>query len=101
MSKRYRSFNEFYPFYLSQHQHPISTGLHYLGNILVILLILFIFYSGRGSLVLILPIVGYGPAWLGHFFFEKNKPATFQYPVDSLMGDWRMFFDAIRQKFMQ
>ena len=45
-----------------------------------------------------MPLVGYGFAWVGHFFFEKNRPATFQYPLWSLMGDWRMFFETVTGK---
>lgn len=84
MEQKYKSFAEFYPFYLSQHSDPVCRGLHYLGSILVLLLLLFSLLSGQFVWLLALPVVGYGFAWIGHFGFEHNKPATFQYPVYSL-----------------
>ena len=95
----FRSFEEFYPFYLSQHQNKTNTRLHVIGTTLVILqllrLILVSFTLGQ---FLMAPLIGYGFAWVGHFFFEKNRPATFQYPLWSLMGDWRMFWETVTGK---
>ncbi len=90
MEQKYKSFAEFYPFYLSQHSDPVCRGLHYLGSTLVLLILLFSLVSGQFVWLLALPVVGYGFAWIGHFGFEHNKPATFQYPVYSLMADWVM-----------
>ncbi|BCV41711.1 hypothetical protein AYI74_02675 [Shewanella algae] len=90
MEQKYNSFAEFYPFYLSQHSDPVCRGLHYLGSTLVLLILLFSLLSGQFVWLLALPVVGYGFAWIGHFGFEHNKPATFQYPVYSLMADWVM-----------
>ncbi|KAG0246983.1 hypothetical protein BGX31_000013 [Mortierella sp. GBA43] len=70
----YKSFEEFYPYYLSEHCNPINRRLH---------------------------LFGYGLAWIGHFVFEKNKPATFKHPIYSFMGDWKMWFEVAsgRRKF--
>jgi len=89
---RYRSFSAFYPFYLQEHVNPTSRRLHVVGTGLVILsLIVGIALDWR--LLVLAPLLGYGFAWVGHFFFEKNRPATFRHPVYSLMGDWVMFKD--------
>lgn len=95
--KVYTNFNKFYPFYLSEHQHPICRGLHFIGTSIVISLVLYsiIFQS---FVWLLTPIIGYGFAWIGHFFFEKNKPATFTYPIYSFMGDWVMFWHILKGK---
>lgn len=95
MSKKYHSFAEFYPFYLSQHSNNICRRLHFVGSCLIIALILYVAVSGEYSLLWFIPVIGYGFAWLGHFIFEKNKPATFTYPVYSLIGDWVMFKDML------
>ena len=95
MIKEYKIFSEFYPFYLSQHQNKICRRLHFIGSIIVILLVFYVALSGDVSLLLLLPLIGYGFAWSGHFLFEKNKPATFIYPAYSLVGDWVMFKDIL------
>ncbi|MBO2676002.1 DUF962 domain-containing protein [Shewanella algae] len=98
MEQKYKSFAEFYPFYLSQHSDPVCRGLHYLGSTLVLLILLFSLVSGQFVWLLALPVVGYGFAWIGHFGFEHNKPATFQYPVYSLMADWVMLAQFVSGK---
>lgn len=97
-SKIYHSFKEFYPFYLGEHQNPISRRLHFIGTGSVILTILFIISWQAWIYLLLLPVLGYSFAWIGHFFFEKNKPATFQYPLYSLLGDFVMFKDILTGK---
>ena len=94
MAQDYRTFRDFYPFYLSQHLDRRSRALHYLGTSLAVAAILCAVATGRWWLVLAAPFLGYGFAWAGHFFFEKNKPATFTYPVYSLTGDFVMLFEA-------
>ena len=91
----YRSFAEFYPFYLSQHANVVCRRLHFTGTLLVLVLLTFSLLTGNFIWLLALPVVGYGFAWLGHFAFEKNKPATFTYPIYSLRGDWVMFFQML------
>ncbi|MQR01678.1 Mpo1-like protein [Glaciimonas soli] len=89
--RKYTSFTEFYPFYLSQHSNRMCRRLHFIGSTLT-LLSLIAWISGSGNLWLFAALVsGYGCAWIGHFVFEKNRPATFKQPVFSLMGDWVMY----------
>lgn len=93
--REFRSFAEFYPFYLSEHSNDTSRRLHYCGSLLVLVLLACAVFSTNGWLLLALPVAGYGFAWVGHFFFEKNRPATFKYPLYSFMGDWVMLRDAL------
>ena len=92
--ERYRSFAAFYPFYLTEHVNPVSRRLHVIGASLVIVcLALGALRDGRFFIAA--PLVGYGFAWIGHFVFEKNRPATFKYPLYSLMGDFRLWFEVV------
>lgn len=93
--KQFQSFAEFYPFYLSEHQNDISRRLHYCGSLLILVVLAAILISGNAWWLLVLPLIGYGFAWVGHFFFEKNKPATFKYPLYSFIGDWVMLKDML------
>ena len=95
MSKKYASFNEFYPFYLAEHANINCRRLHFIGSWIVIGLLLAAILKSDPKLLWFIPLVGYGFAWTGHFFFEKNRPATFKYPIFSLMGDWVMWKDII------
>ncbi|OUR94927.1 hypothetical protein A9Q81_14270 [Gammaproteobacteria bacterium 42_54_T18] len=91
--KRFQSFSEFYPYYLNEHSDATCRTLHYIGSLLVLSVLFWAVVTGIWSLLITLPIIGYGFAWVGHFGFEHNKPATFQYPFYSLMGDWVMLKD--------
>lgn len=91
---RFKSFSEFYPYYLKEHAQLSCRVMHYLGSSLVLLVVILAVAKGLYGGLLLLPIIGYGFAWFGHFVFEKNKPATFKYPLYSLMGDWVMYKDA-------
>jgi len=91
----FKRFNEFYPYYLNEHRDLICRRLHFVGSALVLLVLAFAIFAKRPMLLLLIPVIGYGFAWIGHFFFEKNRPATFQYPVYSLIGDWVMFKDIL------
>ena len=95
---KFNSFKEFYPFYLSEHSKSITKLLHLLGSIGVIIIIFFSFYNNNFKLLYYTPFFGYGFAWTGHFFFEKNKPATFKFPLYSFIGDWVMLIDILRGK---
>ena len=95
MTKQYQSFKSFYPFYLSQHKNITCRRLHFLGSSLVLFTLSYSIISQDFIYLWLLPIIGYGFAWLGHFIFEKNKPATFSYPLYSLMGDWVMYKDIL------
>lgn len=94
----FKSFAEFYPYYLSEHADRTCRRLHFIGTTLVLLIMIATITTGNLLLLWSLPIVGYGFAWVGHFFFEKNKPATFQYPFYSLMGDFVMYRDMLARK---
>ena len=88
--ERLRSYEEFWPYYVAQHRHPTTQRLHFVGTALVLAcLVAAVFVSPWWLLAA--PLAGYSLAWTGHFFFEKNRPATFTYPWWSLRGDFRMF----------
>ena len=93
MDKQYKSFRIFYSFYLSEHMNPVCRGLHFIGTLGVILIIIISFF--KTNVIFFAPLCGYGFAWIGHFFFEKNRPATFTYPLYSFIGDWVMFKDIL------
>lgn len=88
--QRINSFKEFYPFYLAEHSDPVCRGLHYIGSMLVIAVLIYSVMTAQYSLLWALPVIGYGFAWVGHFFYEHNKPATFKYPFYSFASDWVM-----------
>ncbi|MFD2176351.1 DUF962 domain-containing protein [Veronia pacifica] len=96
--KAYKTFAEFYPFYLSQHENTACRRLHFIGSTLILLVLAYVVITSQYLLLLTLPLLGYGFAWIGHFFFEKNRPATFTYPVYSFLGDWVMFKDILTGK---
>lgn len=98
MEKKYQSLKEFYPYYLTEHQHPTSRILHFIGTGLVLVLLVAAVSLGKYIWLFGIPVIGYGFAWVGHFFFEKNKPATFTYPLYSLASDFLLFFDLLRGK---
>ncbi|TZF90030.1 DUF962 domain-containing protein [Cognatilysobacter lacus] len=95
-TQSFASFREFYPYYLGEHRHPVSRRLHFAGSCGVLLLALAAIVLRDARWLIAAPICGYGFAWVGHFFFEKNRPATFRHPLYSLMGDWMMFADVLR-----
>jgi hypothetical protein len=98
MSQRYQSFREFYPFYLSEHANQTCRRLHFVGTMLVIAFLATAILSRNAWWLLGALVAGYGFAWIGHFFFEHNRPATFTYPVYSFIGDWVMFKDLLTGK---
>jgi hypothetical protein len=93
--KKYKTLKEFYPFYLSEHRNTISRNLHFTGTLLLILILIYALITQKWMLLWLIPVVGYGFAWVGHAFFEKNKPATFTYPLFSLASDFIMFWDIL------
>ena len=95
MSQRFPNFREFYPFYLSEHSNRISRRLHFIGSCGVLLLLGAGIATRNGWWLGGALVCGYGFAWIGHFFFEKNRPATFQHPLYSFIGDWAMFKDIL------
>lgn len=87
------TFKAFYPYYLSEHLHPVCRGLHYIGSLSVVAVAIYALLTSQYLYLLLLPFLGYGFAWVGHFFIEKNRPATFDYPMYSLAADWVMLKD--------
>jgi hypothetical protein len=94
---RYRTFAAFYPFYLTEHVNRTSRRLHVIGTTLVIAAVILGFLVDWRFFVAA-PLLGYGFAWVGHFMFEKNQPASFKQPLYSFMGDWKMFWQILSGK---
>lgn len=92
-AKRYSTFAEFYPFYLSEHSNRTCRRLHFVGTSLGLAFALHAFSTLNFWWLLGALVCGYAFAWVGHFFFEHNRPATFQYPFYSFAGDWVMWKD--------
>ena len=90
--RRYNSFTEFWPHYVAEHSKPRTRLLHLIGTSIALALAALFIAIGKWWLVPLALIPGYGAAWIGHFFIEKNKPATFQYPLWSFMGDYKMIW---------
>jgi len=94
--REFESFAAFYPYYLDEHRDRTCRRLHFVGSSLVLGCLLAAIVSGNAWWLLGMPLAGYGFAWVGHFGFEKNRPATFRHPLYSLMGDWVMYADILR-----
>lgn len=94
----FNSFKDVYPYYLSEHDNSICRGLHYFASYLVFSFSIGIIATNSWLLLWLLPLIGYGLARVGHFFFKKNKPVTFQFPLYSFMSDWVMLKDAVTGK---
>jgi hypothetical protein len=93
-----KTFFDFWPIYLVEHSQPATRWWHFGGTTAALLVILGAFVTSQPSLVLLAPLLGYGGAWLGHLLVEKNRPATFTWPLWSLMGDLKMFGLMVRGK---
>ncbi|MFK3969372.1 Mpo1-like protein [Pseudomonas sp. NPDC087358] len=96
--KNFDRFADFYPYYLQEHRDSTCRRLHFIGTSLVLLLLATALLSGDWRLLWILPLAGYTFAWVGHFFFERNRPATFKHPFYSLLGDFVMYRDMLTGK---
>ncbi|MEP6485057.1 MAG: DUF962 domain-containing protein [Rudaea sp.] len=101
MPSRYASFRDFYSFYLTEHSNRTSRRLHVIGSTLVLAVLIVALATQRWTWLWLLPLIGYGFAWVGHYFFERNRPATFTYPLYSFIGDWVMWWQVVtgRLKF--
>jgi hypothetical protein len=99
--RSFSSFAEFYPFYLGEHRDAVCRRLHVVGSALVLAALAAAILTADWRFILLMPVIGYGFAWIGHFAFEKNRPATFRHPLYSLMGDWAMFAEVVsgRRRF--
>lgn len=91
-----KTFAEFYPYYLGEHKNRTCRRLHFVGSTLVLACLAMLIATGRPQYILYALLCGYGFAWVGHYVFEKNRPATFKRPLFSLIGDWAMYFDIWR-----
>ncbi|MDN0075758.1 DUF962 domain-containing protein [Crenobacter sp. SG2303] len=89
-------FDRFYRFYLGEHANPICRRLHFVGSSLVLAILLAALLTRHWALLWLAPLAGYGFAWVGHFFFEHNRPATFRHPWLSLAADWVMYGQMLR-----
>jgi hypothetical protein len=91
MARQYTTFAEFWPFYLREHSKASTRALHYVGTSLVVLIAVVAVVAGRWGWLIALPVAGYFFAWVAHFGVEKNRPATFTYPMWSLAADFKMW----------
>ncbi|MCG6922168.1 MAG: DUF962 domain-containing protein [Acidobacteria bacterium] len=91
MERRLSSFEEFWPYYVAQHAHPANRALHFVGTSLVLAIVAAVVTLGTPLWLVLVPLAGYGPVWIGHLFVEKNRPASLKYPLWSLRGDFRMY----------
>lgn len=96
--ERFKTFAEFYPFYLEEHANRTSRRLHFIGTSIALVLLISALVLQIGWLVALAIVQGYAFAWVGHFFFEHNKPATFKYPRFSFIGDWRLWWEILSRK---
>ena len=94
--REFASFREFYPYYLGEHRNRLCRRLHFIGSTLVIAIVVAAAWTRQPLWLLLAPVAGYGFAWIGHYGFEKNRPATFRHPLYSLLGDRVMFADVLR-----
>ena len=91
-NKRIENYREFWDFYVSEHQQPITRYLHFVGTTLGIVLLVFLVRGGHWLYLPLCLVVGYAFAWFSHFFVEKNKPASFKYPWWSFISDYKMLW---------
>ncbi|NHZ89677.1 DUF962 domain-containing protein [Massilia sp. CCM 8733] len=98
MPTRHASFAEFYPYYLSQHANLLCRRAHFIGSTSALGALAQYVVSMNGWWVLAALVSGYGGAWIGHFFYEKNRPASFARPLYSFMGDWVMYWQMLTGK---
>ena len=88
---RIESFEAFWPYYLRQHRKRLTRKLHFEGTNVAVAAVILTVWRGDPRLLLIGVAIAYGVAWVGHFFVERNRPATFQYPLWSFAADWKMW----------
>jgi len=86
----FKSFSDFWPHYLGEHSKPATRALHCVGTLIAVGVVVSFIAIGRWWLFPLALVPGYALAWVGHFFIEKNRPATFTHPLWSFMGDWKM-----------
>ena len=97
-AKEFASFADFYPYYLSEHRDRTCRRLHFAGSTLALACLVTLAVTGNAWWLLAALVSGYAFAWVGHFGFEKNRPASFKRPLYSFMGDWVMFWQMLTGK---
>ncbi len=95
---RYERFSDFYPYYLGEHANRTCRRLHFVGSTLALVLTVLAVFTQQWWLLAVAVIEGYAFAWVGHFFFEHNKPASFKQPWFSYRGDWKMWWQTLTGK---
>lgn len=95
LEKKYQSFAEFYPVYLSEHSNRVCRELHFAGSTLALACLAALLLTENLWWLPAALLCGYGFAWIGHFGFEKNQPATFRHPFYSFLGDWVMYWQML------
>jgi hypothetical protein len=95
---RFRRFADFYPYYLQEHRHPVCRRLHVVGTSLALTGLMTALFTRNWMWLLLSVVIGYAFAWVGHFVFEKNRPATFRHPWYSLLGDFALLRDVLLRR---
>ena len=90
MNERFKSFEEFWPYYVAEHSQPATRALHAVGTTAALACVATLIAKRKWKLLPLALVPGYGAAWLSHFFIEKNRPATFDYPLWSFISDYKM-----------
>ena len=91
-----QDYSTFYRFYLTEHRNIMSRRLHVVGSSIGLYCVSKAIRQKKAKYVLYGLLAGYACAWVGHFVFEKNKPASFKQPLYSFISDWKMFSDVVR-----
>ena len=96
--ERYKTFKDFYPYYIEEHSKPKTKLLHFIGTSISLFFLVQLVRTFDPIYLIYALFSGYGFAWIAHFFIEKNKPATFTYPFYSFIGDHKMFLEILMGK---
>jgi len=91
--KSFDSFAAFYPVYLRMHDHPVNRRLHVVGNVSGLAALVVAAVERRAWVALLAPVLANAFAWVGHWFFQRNRPGVFSYPLYGMLGSWRMTWD--------
>jgi len=97
----YKTLKEFWPFYLHEHSVGLNRILHFIGSTLGLVILAIAIGTRQYWLIAPALVSGYAFAWFGHFFIEKNRPATFKYPLKSFISDWRMWYYILTGKVVK